>query len=346
MLENKHLTYAYSNARVRAMRTLLLTTGQVSELVDVEGASSVVELLERTPYKEDLVSLSLKFRGAELVELALARNFARTAQKLVRITPEQDRPVVEAMLKRWDVHNIRTILMAKYLGKPAADLEAFLVPAGRLGQREIKAMAEADGVEGAISAIGPTEYGSVLKKALKQNKAIHEMLAELDKYYFETMSARIMEMSSDPQVCGMLRSEIDVKNIMNVLRCKRARMEPRRIREFIITGGNLPKQKLMDMSEDDDTEAAAAEIVKYYPLQKALDRYREDRSLARLEIALESMIAERGLRALRRSILSLGAIIGFLYLKEQEIGNVRKVMRGKEFGMDREKIKEMIITAG
>jgi V/A-type H+-transporting ATPase subunit C len=345
MLENKHLKYAYSNARVRAMRTLLLSRAQVAELVDVEGASSVVELLERTPYKDDLVSLSLKFKGPELVELALAKNFARTAQKLVRITPEQDRPVVEAMLKRWDVHNIRTVLMAKYLGKPAAELEAFVVPAGRLQQKEIKAMADADGLEAAVAAIGATEYGSVLKRALKQNKTIHEMLAELDRYYFETMSERIMGMSSDPQVGEMLRSEIDARNIMNVLRCKRARMEPRRIRELIIAGGNLPRQKLVDMSEDDDTESAAAEIVKHYPLQKALDRYREDRSLARLEIALESMIAERSLKTLQRSILSLGAIVGFLYLKEQEIGNVRKVMRGKEFGMEKEKIKEMIVAA-
>jgi len=340
------VTYAYSNARVRAMRTLLLKGSQISELVDVTGTSSIIELLERTPYKEDFVSLSLKFKGAELVELALARNFARTMQKILRITPEKDRPVVEAMLKRWDVHNIKTILMAKYLGKPSSELEAFLVPAGHLSDKEIKAISDAPDIEAAVNAIKITEYGSLLKRAIKQNKSVPEMLSELESFYFETMGDRIRKMSADPQVETLLRSEVDAKNIMNILRCKHARMEPKRIRALLIAGGRMPRQAINDMMEADDTESAAREVLPFYSVAKAIDKYRETGSLSHFEIALESMIAERGLRTLRMSTLSLGAIIGFLYLKEEEINNVRKVMRGKEFGMDKEKIKEMIVTAG
>ena len=36
-------------------------------------------------------------------------------------------------------------------------------------------------------------------------------------------------------------------------------------------------------------------------------------------LRFEKIIAKKGLKALRKSILSIGVIVGFLYLKEEEI---------------------------
>ena len=49
--------------------------------------------------------------------------------------------------------------------------------------------------------------------------------------------------------------------------------------------------------------------------------------------------------SLRTSVLSLGALIALLMLKEVEVKNVRKIVRGKEFGVPIEEIRESLIVA-
>jgi vacuolar-type H+-ATPase subunit C/Vma6 len=61
------------------------------------------------------------------------------------------------------------------------------------------------------------------------------------------------------------------------------------------------------------------------------------------EVQLERSIVERGLRALRTSVLSVGAIASFIFLKEEEISNIRKIVRGIEFGIPRDEIREMVV---
>jgi V/A-type H+-transporting ATPase subunit C len=65
--------------------------------------------------------------------------------------------------------------------------------------------------------------------------------------------------------------------------------------------------------------------------------------LIHFEVALEKVIAGQGLKALSRSILSLGSIIGFLFLKEEEVSNIRKIVRAKEYDLPLNKVKEMLV---
>ena len=52
-----------------------------------------------------------------------------------------------------------------------------------------------------------------------------------------------------------------------------------------------------------------------------------------------------GLKAFRLSTVSVGSIVGFLYLKEAEVGNLRKIVRGIEFNVSEEKIRENLLVA-
>ena len=43
-------------------------------------------------------------------------------------------------------------------------------------------------------------------------------------------------------------------------------------------------------------------------------------------------------------MLSLGALVGYLFLKGQEMANIRKIVRGKQYGLSPQQIREMLIT--
>ena len=54
-------------------------------------------------------------------------------------------------------------------------------------------------------------------------------------------------------------------------------------------------------------------------------------------------MARRSLHALKRSTMSIGAIIGFFFLKEEEMSNIQKIASGKSLGLAPEKIAEMLV---
>ena len=54
-------------------------------------------------------------------------------------------------------------------------------------------------------------------------------------------------------------------------------------------------------------------------------------------------MARRSLKALRTSIMSIGAIVGFLFLKEGEMSNIQKIVRGKALGLPAEKVSQMLV---
>ena len=74
--------------------------------------------------------------------------------------------------------------------------------------------------------------------------------------------------------------------------------------------------------------------------------YRQDGQLSHFEVVFERSLARKSLHALRRSMMSIGTIVGFLFLKEEEMRNIQKIVRGKELGMPPEKIAEMLIFVG
>lgn len=344
------MAYGYANARVKAMRPELLTKAQLEEMVAVDSIAAAIELLERTIYKEDLVALSLKHRDAALVEFALGRNFGKCASKVVRIAPKGARSTVEAVLERWDVQNLKMILYAKQLGKKREDIEQFIVPVGTIKPRALIEMIEADSMEQCAKGLRGNEYGAIISDGLRTKKSIEEICSAMDAHYYDSIGRKVSGTGREGRdarvVLALMKGEIDGRNVMNVLRCKVNKVDPKVALSLMIPGGDFSEGVLRDMVATEDVEKAAMllRVGRGMEFKDAIEHYKKDGSLAHFEIAIENMIAKRGLRALRSSIMSVGALVGFLLLKEEEMNNVRKIVRMKQFGMPKERIKEMIVA--
>lgn len=350
-LRNRALIYGYSNARVKAMKTFLIPQSQIQEMIDVEGVGAVAGILERTAYKEDLIALSLRHSGADLVELALGRNFARTCRKLIRITPADATSTLLGILERWDVHNLKTIILAKGLGYSEEQITPFLVPSGELTEAELKKILKKDMSE-LVEYLKRTKYAPVADAFEEyaeevRGKNLAPVLSALDSLYFRALPGMIGAKDAEmATILSLVRAEVDMKNIMSILRAKKENLGEEAISKLVIEGGNLSMGELGKLIECRSIPEVIGKLRHAYNLGPALERYNADGSLTHFEIDLENRIAERGIKALRRSILSAGAIVGFLYLKEAEVKNIRKIVRAKEFKIPNEKLKEMLIKVG
>ena len=116
------------------------------------------------------------------------------------------------------------------------------------------------------------------------------------------------------------------------------------IKPFIIPGGRITKSRMKKVLNFKTID----EVVKYgrrIKLHDVLEKYKQDNSLLHFELDLEKILVTQSLKSFRRSVLSLGTIVSFLYLKEEEINNIRKIVRSKENGIPKEKVKQMLVAA-
>ena len=66
--------------------------------------------------------------------------------------------------------------------------------------------------------------------------------------------------------------------------------------------------------------------------------------LTDLEIALEKSIAAQKVLAFHRVTLSVGVVIRFLLLKEEEMSNLRKIAKSKEFKIPEDEVRKMLVV--
>lgn len=345
LLAQRPTVYGYSNARVKGMRTHLLTKSQLEEMVRVGNVPGAIEILERTHFKQDLVALSLKYSGADLIGVALGRNKARTYRKLIRITPNGGKDIVIAFLRRWDMHNLKTILLGKSMGKPIEKIEPLLVPAGELDEEELKRllvmdMGELIGYLKKCKFCTPKGSGNKYK-----GTDIAVLVNELDRVYYSELAAKVSA-GREGTLAGLVKAEIDAKNIMLGIRGKREQVSGEELSNLLFEGGRISKKELLKLADIKSRDEAMRKLTRHYDLKEAYDLYKKDNSIVHFEIALENNVAKMGVRALRRSMLSVGAIVGYIYLKDAEIGNIRKIINAIEFGIPEDKLKEMLVLAG
>ncbi len=346
-LKNKALAYGYSNARVRAMKANLLSLEELEKMLLVRDTSSIIGLLELTHYKKDIVHLSVKYSGEDLVERALGRNFSEDSKKLLRISPISSRKVVAAMLERYDIANIKTILLGKTLSKKREDILDLIVPAGELKPRTLEHMIDASSTKDAALLLRGTDYEVPYEMAEKSSP--QQMVTHLQNQYYKSLAQKVGPYASEAKdLMSLALMEIDAKNIMDNLRCKEfsKRGHSCKIKkgERRAYSGAISISTLNKIHELPGIEEELAEIENLLHLPGLLEDYKKNKSLARIEVAVEKRIAKKRLSAFHRGVLSLGALVGYIFLKEEEVKNIRKIIRGRQYGLSTEQIKETLVT--
>jgi len=356
-LESRALKYGYSNARVKAMKGLLLKQGMLEELIRVRTIEAMIEILQRTTYRDDLANASVNYSGSDLIEMAASANFARVVQKLLRVSPKEDRPLVEALLVKWDLLNLKTMMHAKMLGKDYDGIKHQLSCVGGLTEDDFRRIMKAEERE-ILKAIKRTKLGEKMlststehfskgmwetfNNALRNLDTFTQTETIIDAYSYMLMDKALAETGGKVAsfVRNLLRIEIDAKNIMIIQRLKKHGADEKKIKNTLIKGGTI-NQHVMDKIIEAKDINALVPLVK--PKFHKLELEGDNLKLTDLEIALEKSLAAQKVVAFHRSALSVGVIIGFLLLKEEEMSNLRKIAKGKEFNIPEEDVRKMLV---
>lgn len=351
--------YASPLGRIKAQLPSFLPKELYATFASAPDAGEIAKLLEPTPYGPFLGQAAATYRGADLVAVAVNRYFVQRNRMGLEVAPFAGRPVVQAYLRRWDIQNVGAILAAKVQGRLLAEGETFLVsprelPAGLLAGTmvldDFRLLMQAPSVEAVVQSLVKFGYGAVLLplvESFQRTKDVFPLLAALDRYYYsQLLEATRFFQGDEWTVRRFVQSEIDVRNMLLVLKGRDAGFTPEVVFPRFIDGGEWGRAAAQDLYS---TTREVADLVQALEarspkVSEGMDRYRTDRSLVGFETALARQRAVDQLRQLRTYPLSLSVIFAFLLLAELERNDLQRVVYAKAYGVPRDQFEPLLVS--
>jgi V/A-type H+/Na+-transporting ATPase subunit C len=337
--------YTYPNARVRARTGRLFTEKEFSEIIESQNIEEVKNYLRSVP---DYA----KYIDQYPLEKALDTQLAETYDLIAKITPDNSKEVFQFLLKKWDIRNIKSIIIAKKAGLSSEETLNLIVPFGALTDK-LDSLIEADTVTEVLNALEGTEYPKILEDAIpiyNETGLLLPLEASLDKYLLKNLlrASATPEDDNTSLLHNYIGTMVDVANIKIIIRAKADDLKYEDIEAYMISDGyQIREWKLKELMEAEDVAGVVngLEGTDYAPmLSDAMSDYTETNSMASFENALDSHVAKTAKTISLKNQFGIGPMIGFLNRKESEIKNLKIIARGKrEEGFSTSMIKEMLI---
>jgi len=343
----------YANARLRGMRSHLLPREFYERLMEAPDVAQMVKDLMETGYGPDLEGTVVHGFTAAVIDEALKENMIRAYRKVLSFVHPDARKLLSTLLGEWDVFNIKTILRGAHNHVSFEEIKASFFPAGYLAEDELEGLARIDDVRAAVDtmAMWGLVYAMPLRRAFPdyaRDNDLAPLELALDLQYAQWASSRLTGETPDVEIARrVLGMQIDTTNLVMVFRLLKADMESVNAESYFREGGRVIKRELfLELARFSDVDEVIDRL-KLTPYNDALDnaalRFLETNSIPVFERELEELLMRRALMAGIKDPHGVGVAIAYLYGKQNEITNLRIVVKGNSVGMPIDRVREELI---
>lgn len=345
--------YGYSNARVRGMKSRLLGLPFFEQLMEAPDLQRMIAALSETGYGQDLEQELLHGRTAQQVDEALKNNMARTYQTVLGFLEGEGAYIMMTLLGRWDLFNLKTVIRGRHLEMPAEEVAASLMPSGQLSEVELDALTKARDVRAVVDTLATwgSPYAEPLNKAMGaylQEGDVAAIELALDRHYAVWAGARLSRKSANFALADLILSiQIDTINLMTAMRLQKADMGGTDVSRFFLGGGSDVSEKLFleltSLSDIDEMLDRLKGTPYGQVLEDAATLFVDVGSISVFERALEDYVMRRAVKMGVGDPLGVGVIISYLWAKQNEVQNLRIIVKGKSVGMPPDRVRKELI---
>lgn len=335
--------YAYTTTRVRAMKSKLIPSNTYQQLMNM-GVDQITRFIGELEYKGDVDELAMRYQGIDLIEHALNRNLAVTYNKLLRISEGEINHLISIYLEKYDVWNIKTILRGKYSKASNEEILSSIIAAGKLPYTFLSELISKSSIDDIINSLSHTPYYSILKEYNGNNLSTVE--DKIDKKYYEDLFSYVISQKSEDTklFSNFIMTEIDVKNLSTLIRLRKYGLTDPIMQNLFIDGGLKFKLKdlenMLSMSQEDLNN----ELSKHSNWSELIEHTdSEIKSLAGFEGVLKKITLKSALTLSHANPLSIIPIMDFIVSKQNEVNNLRLIIRGKALNLTDDEIKSQLV---
>jgi vacuolar-type H+-ATPase subunit C/Vma6 len=343
--------FNYLNARIRGMRGDLLDDDDFRTLAASRDLGAMLSLLRATAYGSPLESAISRTPGISGAEEGLRESLSHTFASISRIASGESGELVFAAIRRWESQCVKTLLRGKYRHLSPEEIISASLPAGFIDEVSLRELAHQENTADVIDLLRLWHYppAGALRKAWKRRATegdIQRLEYVLDQGTIDASLARLEKAGrSGDALRDFLLLEIDLTNALTALRLAQARSPSTRGgRGFFLTGGlRLSRDRFTDLTHRKSAVAAVG-AMKTTGLgaifEGSLDEYRRTARLSLFEKAARGRLRLQALRSTRFDPLGIGLAVGYLWLKAEEVADLRLLCRAAHIGLPRKMVEE------
>ena len=343
--------YSYSNARVKAMASRLLEKGVFDDLLAAADFGRAVSILDDTDYGDDIEEAIIEGYRPTNIDRAFNRNLARDFTKIKEFFIGRPQELVNVLLSRWDLFNLKTILRGMSALVPKMEILRSLAPMGALDLVTLEEIADQPDLRAALDAIvmfSPEwwiPYGRAVAPHMAEfirERDLSILETAMDKLHYGTVARVVRGRDSNSTlVRRVLEMEVDSINIATLVRICGLELEESRAEDYYVPGGTISAEEFIDLMSLGVPEKVAAALDKTPyagALKKAAEGF-EEKGEPVFQDELQKYVIRECLN-ISEDPLGIGVIVKYMWKKYLEVVNLRIIIRGKSIGLIESQIRK------
>ena len=342
--------YSYVTARVKAKKSLLISKDNYPKLLLMD-LNEIGRFLGETQYKVEMTELATKYDGVNLIELGTSKNLARVFTDILNYSEGDLQQMLGRYLSRWDMWNIKTVLRGKFYGATVEEIQEDIVAAGKLSEEYVNTLIALDSVEDVLKELKNKDGLAIPDEVVAEyssSKTLAPLEDYLDKQYYQDVLGCIKcSNRAERLLKQFLQKEVDVTNLMTLLKLKKEGIVPERPERYFIEGGEeLEVKVLVALSRAETMDQLVSELTKYSfysTIKDALEEFKQTGSLTMVSLTMQRHLLRQSEKFSHIYPLSILPIIDYMLRKKQEVDNIRIIARCKESDLGPDQIKKLLV---
>jgi len=339
-------TYAFTNAKVRAMLSYLIDPSTFTGLLDSKNVYELIDILKKTRYGDIFASASPDSLDLFSLERKLLLNDISIYGKVRdSLSGKKEREFVSILMQRYEIEDLKVVLRLWHSKEPVK-VEDYI-----LGQKikfdiDYKKIASAETIEEVIVLLDKTDYKEpllVARDKFKSTKSLFYLEASLDMDYYNRLIACIETFSAtDKKIASkILAVEVDSENIQWIIKLRKYYgLGLGDMLEWFMPGGSMISKSALRGLYTTDGIAKVIESVAFGPYLPVKDL--AEANIHLIENFLYEILLKEVKKALGGNPFTIGTVFGYLILKRRETKNIVSLLYAKAYGVKKEDLPRLI----
>jgi len=338
----------YVAARAKSRRQKLADRARLRQLINQSPEQMTVAVGDMG-YRAEMDLYAGKYSGGDLVEAALTHNLEHELKEMVGMCSGAIRAMVEVYTLRFEYQNAKVVLRSVINDVDQDKVSNNILPAlNDINTPWLKMVENADDLRSAATQMRRMSFGSDLM-SLPDDARLADYENALDRHYFKRSLASLSLKGSDVRFLrDLLKSEIDHRNILNIIEAEAVGIDSDDIVEMLIPGGRLiPERAFSSIAAGGKN--AALDILRganRFDMQAFEGVLTESKSVNSLDPVITWFNAREHALLQRMSYLhpvSALPVVNYVAMKVQEVADLRLIVRGRLAGLPTEVLEAHIL---
>ncbi len=334
-------TYQYAIGRIRALEPKLLTRDRMERMVDAKNAEEALKILSETEYGAKVSELP----SPHDYELMLTKELKDVHDFIDTVTPDEE--LTDLFFIKHDIHNVKVLLKAKYLGMEEPE---FLSTMGILAIDKLREALETDSDEDGNDS-PYAELPDFLRVSLERLEKNDESGEKIDPQRIDVeldraMYRYIFKVCKDKKQSFLdeyFKREVDLVNIRSLLRVKNIGGDFEFAKKVFMPYGDIGEDVLEDAFDRslESLPESFFDTIYFSVVDRGVKSFLANHTFTEYERLSQDFLLDY-VKAGQWELMGIQPIAGYILAKENEIEIIRIIMVGKVNNIPAAKIRERL----